>query len=569
MKKTLIYLLCFVLIITMFLGGCTKTEDPASKPNDSESQNVKKDDEGKDKEGEDSKDDEDEGGEDVGGLKLPIVEPGTVTLTWGGPDNGYAPASYTQNLAIFEEIEKKTGVKIEWDVVPSAQYGTTMQTRLAAGTDLPDMISVPGDPVKYASDGLIIPIDELIGEHAPNITKYFEADPVVKKVSVAPDGHIYTISSVTTGTSVSDPYAWIVRRDWLERLNLKEPETIDDWYEMLSAFKKGDANGNGDTDDEIPLVGRYGVRDLTRFGESWGLHLFYSQGFWPNDSGEVEYEWLKPEAKELIVWLNKLFSEGLIDEEFLTTDGDGRMSKISRNIIGASTHFINAIDNWDKTLEKAGVTDVDHIAVVPPVGPNGYKGHIEAYGPISGYVAITNSCENPEVAIKWLDYVYASEEGNLYTCFGIEGKSYVMEDGEPKYTEWATDNPDDLPLASALRSLGAMPTGIPWIRSTEAPWDKQNMAFIAHLPKTVEMAEKMQPYIIPAYPPILATEEEAQELGSLMTDLETYREEMLAKFIMGQESMDKWDDFTAKLEGMVSDVLKIKQQQYDRFSSAE
>jgi putative aldouronate transport system substrate-binding protein len=560
MKKLLVLLICFTLMFNLVLAGCDSKGTESGSKTETETKT----------DTQTSQETKTDGGETASGvepLTLPIVDPpGSVTLTWGTYDNWYTPASYTQNLEIFQAIEKDTGVKIIWDVVPSSQYTTTMQTRLAVATDLPDFINVPGDVVKYASDGLLIPIDDLINKYAPNILKYFEADPLTRKVLTAPDGHIYSLTSVVTGTGVSDPYAWIVRKDWLDRVGMAEPTTIDEFYKMLKAFKDQDANGNGNPNDEIPLVTRYGVRDLARFGDSWGLHFFYSYGFQVDESGKVIYEWMDPRAKELITWLNKLYSEGLIDPEFLTTKDDERLAKITRNIVGASTHFINAIEDWDKVLREAGIADVNHIAVVPPVGPNGYKGHHEAYGPISGHFSITKDCKEPVVAIKWLDYVYASEQGFLYTTFGIEGKSYEMVNGEPQFTEWATNHPEGLPLASAIRSLGALPN-IPYIRSDVGFWSKQNLAFIAHLPKTKEMAEKISPYVKTAYPPIMSTAEEAQELTALMTEINTYRDEMLAKFIMGQESLDNWDTFVSTLKSMgMDEVLKIKQQQYDRFN---
>ena len=563
MKRRLLSLmLCILIIFNFALIGCSKKDDTSNNESTSDTGNTQTT---------ESKETTDSGNSSgVEPLTLPIIEPGTVTLTIGTFDNWYAPASYTQNLEIFQAIEKDTGVKINWDVVPASQYNTSMQTRLAAGTNLPDIISIPGDTIKYAQDGLIIAIDELIKKYAPNTLKYFEADPLTKKVLTTPDGHIYSLASVTTGTSYSDPYAWITRRDWLQRVGVKEPTTIDEFYTMLKAYKKAykeqDANGNGDPNDEIPLVVQYGVWDLQRFGDAWGLRLFYSYGWHPNENGIVEYDWLKPEAKELVTWLNKLYTEGLLDPEFLSTGSDERTAKITRNIAGTSTAFINSIETWDKALKQAGVADADHIALVPPAGPNGYKGHQEAYGPISGEFGITKDCKNPVVAIKWLDYVYASEKGFLYTTFGIEGKSYIMENGEPKYTEWVTNNPDGLSFNDALRSLGALPN-IPYIRSDVGYWSKHNMAAIAHLPKTLEMAQKISPYIILAYPTIPATAEEAEKINNLMTDIGTYRDEMVTKFILGQEDLSKWDAFISTLKEMgIEEVLKLKQQQYDRFN---
>ncbi len=123
---------------------------------------------------------------------LPIVEPGSLELTYAGVDNWYTPASYSQNLEVWQEVEKRTGIKINWEVMPSDQYNAAMQTRIAAGSDLPDILAVPplwnGDVVKYAEDGVILPLKDLIEKNAPNIMNMFEKYPIIRKVLTAPDG---------------------------------------------------------------------------------------------------------------------------------------------------------------------------------------------------------------------------------------------------------------------------------------------------------------------------------------------------------------------------------------------
>src|SRR5690606_28802174 len=106
-----------------------------------------------------------------------FVEPGTVSLKVSTADNLYAPKSLTQGLPVWNEIEKRTGVKINWEVVPSAQYNEFINVRLAAGRNLPDIFRLTGSPVKAAADGVVIPLDDLIAEHAPNIRKLFADNP--------------------------------------------------------------------------------------------------------------------------------------------------------------------------------------------------------------------------------------------------------------------------------------------------------------------------------------------------------------------------------------------------------
>ncbi|RAV17871.1 extracellular solute-binding protein [Paenibacillus contaminans] len=497
---------------------------------------------------------------------LPLVTDGSVTLTIGSEDNGYTPASYTQNLPIWKAIEEKTGVKIKWDVVPVAQYVQTMNVRLASMSNVPDLLVVPGDPVKFGTDGVLEPLEKLIEEHAPNMRKFFAENPDIYNLLKAPDGHVYYVSSVVTGTNLSDPGGFMIRKDWLDKLNLQEPKTIDEWYSVLKAIKDGDPNGNGKK-DEIPLV--LPLKAVAQFfGDAWGLHLVFSSGFWPDDKGKIQSEWLDPRAKEMVAWLNKLYKEGLLDPDFLTSSDDQLTTKITKNVVGSTRAFVNRIVQYDKNVQAAGVSGVNWIAVKPPQGPNGYKGHTEKYGPISGYFGMSAQSKNKETAIKWLDYVYASEEGNRFTTFGIEGKSYVMENGEPKFTDYILKNPDGLNSMNALRTLGAAPR-LPWIRHDKGPLSKQPPQTIALEPKLQKAAEQILPTIIDPIPfeYISMTPEEASKFKPLNADYQSKLDEGLAKFIVGSDDIEKnWDTFTKELKDLgVDEIVKIRQQQYDRY----
>ena len=72
-----------------------------------------------------------------------------------------------------------------------------LRARLAAGIDVPDVIDFPsgiGDVYNYALDGLVIPLNDLIAEHAPNLSRWFEEHPIHKASMTSPDGEIYAIN---------------------------------------------------------------------------------------------------------------------------------------------------------------------------------------------------------------------------------------------------------------------------------------------------------------------------------------------------------------------------------------
>jgi putative aldouronate transport system substrate-binding protein len=490
-----------------------------------------------------------------------IVKDGSVTLKVANYDiSSSTGKSYTDNLPVWQEVEKRTGVKIEWDVVPSDQYTTQIQTRLAAGTgNLPDIIMMPfGQTMVYAASGVIIPIDKLIEEHAPNLKKYFDTNPFLKALNSAYDGCMYKISSDVTGSLYINPFVWIIRKDWLDALSLNEPLTTDDWYVMAKAFKENDLNKNGSL-DEIPIQAYGGHRFLMKFGEPWGLRLFYSGGFSVDKDGKVQYDYISPKFKEMLGWLNKLYKEELIDQEFTSITGTEMWGRVARNVVGAFPAFTTSVAAGTKMLKDNGVPDGEYMAYTPPKGP--YGDQIAEHGQnFSGDYAISKDCKHPDIAIKWLDFIVASEEGNELMMYGIEGETYIKENGECKYTDLVLNNPNQLSAMEVLRDYGAWPH-TPYIQTYEA-----YKAMYANTPELIEASNKIRPFLVSPFPDIIGTDDENSTVATIMADMQTYMDEMIVKFIIGQESLDKFDDYVNRIKELkIDDVLKIKQTQYERF----
>ena len=135
---------------------------------------------------------------DLGGLNLPLCNPGEVTLTYMGNDTWCAGVSYNDGTAVQEEIEKRTGVHIEWDTY-SSDVETVLQTRLASMEGLPDMVEIPPFDSNvgvdtYSSNGVLIPLNDLIENYAPNIQKLFDKYPALEAMCTSADGNIYALA---------------------------------------------------------------------------------------------------------------------------------------------------------------------------------------------------------------------------------------------------------------------------------------------------------------------------------------------------------------------------------------
>lgn len=506
------------------------------------------------------------GGEQDGGYTLPLVKEGTGTLTVGVTDNFYTPKSYTQQLPVWQEVEKRTGVSIKWDVKPTEQYNPLMRIRLAAGTGLPDIVQLPDSPVTYAKDGLILPLNSWIDRYAPNIKAFLERYPDIRRLLTAPDGNMYALASVVSGADYTDPSGLLIRKDWLDKLGLTEPTTLDEWHAVLKAFKERDPNGNGIA-DEIPFSPRYSWGGLAEvFGHAMGLHLAgYCRGFDVDELGRVRYGWLDPRAEEFVVRLRRMFEEGLIDAEFMTKKSEKILSDISLGLVGATNHFLNATARFNAAV---GTPDVNWILALPP-GESDDVRFYEKAGPIATYYGISKDAEDPRLAIQWLDYIYANEEGARLLAFGVEGLSYRMEDGKPVFTSFVADHPDGLDPINALRSIGAFPT-LPWIRSTDGPLSLQPKALLKLNPAMEEQARRVEPYMVDV-PPLrflLETKEEDEAAAKLSHDINNFVEESILKFIYGTEPID-WPAFTSRLKELgIDKLLAIKQKQYDRYRRA-
>lgn len=274
---------------------------------------------------------------DLGGLKLPICDPGSVTLTYMGNDTWCAGVSYNDGTAVQKEIENRTGVHIEWDTY-SSDVETVLQTRLASLEGLPDMVEIPPFDSNvgvdtYSSNGVLIPLNDLIKEYAPNIQALFNKYPALEAMCTSSDGNIYALAGWWGDINDYVPDYLYIRQDWLDNLGLEMPETVDELYDVLVAFKEQDANGNGNPDDEIPMATKNGIKQLYYLMTGFG---YDTNSLWyTDDNGEVHYAAVEDQYKDMLAFLNKCYSEGLISDDL---DGTLLTQNITEDKVGIVCH---------------------------------------------------------------------------------------------------------------------------------------------------------------------------------------------------------------------------------------
>ncbi|NSW91278.1 MAG: extracellular solute-binding protein [Firmicutes bacterium] len=543
MKKFIALMLAMVLTAALFVG-CSKSNTDGSdqgegKKTDSSQEEVSK---------------EEQLPANFNPTGFPIVKE-KITLKMMGP-KAAIQVPWDQ-MDVFKKMEELTNIHFEFDTPPAENYAEKKNLAFASG-ELPDVFFGRGsvtleDETTYGAQGVLISLESLIDKYAPNLKKLFEQMPTIRRVITAVDGHIYSLPSGTDLPMNLTTKIWINQK-WLDALGLKMPNTTDELYEVLKAFKANDPNGNGKA-DEIPMssVKMNDIRGgmLAAFG-------FVSARFDVKD-GKVIYVPMDPAYKEYLAYMNRLYREGLLDNETFSQTEQALTAKGNEGKVGVFTHagpflVVKVEENNSYPALPPLTSNVNN----KKIWPKNYEVGTTAF-------AITNMNKYPEATMRWVDYLY-SEEGAVLFHNGVEGKHWRWVDvnGEKQWeriTPPDKANPEEW-RATATPNCG---TGTPeiWFKSFA---EKQKDPLNAFIRK--EVAEKYEPYFTYVFPPVRFTTEEQKQVTAIVSDLESYVSQMEAKFITGVEPLTNWDNYVDTIKKMnVEQLLKLYQTAYDRWNS--
>lgn len=485
---------------------------------------------------------------------LPIVsEPVTLkvlTVRWGSMGD-----TFTQNQWL-KDLETNTNVKIDWQVMSSNDWAEQKSIMLASGT-LPDVVL--GDQTFSDSDivnnlSYFRPLDDYIDQYMPNLKAAMEETPDMKKISTFPDGKIYSMPARLPSRPMSSRQP-VINKTWLDKLGLKVPDTIDDLYNVMKAFKEQDPNGNG-KQDEIPyievsndLISPFGIADLN------------NNNMLVKDGKAVYYP-TSEEYKEGLKWENKLYNEGLLDKELFTQDDTMRSAKFQNPdapVVGFSYQWTP-----DAVFGKWG----DQYETIPPIaGPDGKRYTIG--NPIGMNLArnellITSSCKTPEIAARWADQFYTNE-ASIQNFWGAIG-TVIQKNDDGTYTLMdppAGTSADAWYWDQSLRDFGP---------KYVSPAFEKNIVLSAESGDGLKLQlDKLgSEYVTEPFPNVMYTAEEFQELPTLTTDIDTYVNTMRAQFISKGGIDEGWEAYVKKLNDMgLEKLLKIRTEAYGRYVSVK
>ncbi|HOJ10292.1 MAG TPA: extracellular solute-binding protein [Clostridiales bacterium] len=475
------------------------------------------------------------------------------------------------DMPVLQELERLTNVHLEFEILPavSAERWERFAAAMAAREPF-DLVTYQyrNDINKYGMEGVFVPLNNLIKEHAPNLYEKLKDplgnEPVPYKTNVlqditAPDGNIYNVPLISTANAIGA--VWAIRKDWLDKLGFQSPGTIDELYEVLKAFKKNDPNGNG-LSDEIPL-GITGegtlVYSLLPLINGFGAHitLYLDKTDDTIKYGPVESVW-----KEGMLFLTKLYKEELIDPDWTTSSKDGWIAQVSTNQLGMMyTWPISGIGAANIELMK--IDKNYHFIAIPPFkAPNGdrFKDTSTAGNIVVPRTAITATNKYPVETIKYLDFLF-TDAGNRVLRYGIAGIHYDMVNGKPVVKKSLLT---DTTGQAAKDGIDIAP--LPYI----SLWEKGDQ-FKAVDPNfnPEEDAHYIyrQPGMVEAPLPALQfLDSELYKGPNAFKAINSYAYSKWTPFITGEESLEKHDDYVKQIKTLgIDEVLKIYNSAYKRY----
>lgn len=427
---------------------------------------------------------------------------------------------------------------------------------MVASGDLPDIISMqfPDELEKLGLDGGLLPLNDLIDKHAPNLKAFFEKYPRYFKDTKAADGNIYIIPDYYDWYNLRTAQGLFIRQDWLDKLGLERPNTVEEMYNVFKAFREQDPNGNG-LKDEIPYFDRTTVLAAKELlGLLGGEISFYTEG------KDVKFGPLEPAFKEAVKEAAKWYEEGLVDPELFTRGFKARDYLLMNNLGGSTIDWFASTSSYN--TNQAVIDNNKDFAFKPmaPIEVNGKRIIPDARPTFTAGWSISATTKNPVEAIKYFDYWF-SERGRTLTNWGIEGVTYEVVNGEKKLTDEILNSGSNPLDAIKVQTGGLYLTGT--LRDAEV----ENMMIKDQDTKDMIKEYMANGYVPELMPRLKYNDEERKEIYKLQADIKTYVDEMVQKWILGSGDIDTdFAKFEKRLKDLgIEEALDINNAAYGRY----
>lgn len=508
-------------------------------------------------------------------LQFPLAEKKTLTGMISYPAN---TESDPNKRTIFMRMQEQTNVEIDWMAIQSDQWGDKIALNMSNPNLLTDFVFTANfsdsDLLRYANYGAIIPLEEYIDTYMPNLSAVFEKYPEYRKMSTDVNGHIWALpwieqlgSEKTAIQAVGDmPF---INKKWLDFLGLEIPETVDEFEQVLIAFRDHAPELQKEFNIEgsiIPMscIVNDGNQDpallINGFGEGYG-DCDQGRHIAVTDDRKVICTGTQQGFRDGIEWLHKLYEENLIDPEAFTQEWSTYVAKGKSGRYGVCFSWdVGNIDNIVDWVPLPALTaDVRNITPENGSFTSGYD---------RGRCVVTAVAKEPALVCAWLDQMYAPIQSpqNNWGTYGEDDDFDIFEmstndAGEPmlKHAPLGDASPVEVREAESVNGPLAILDEYYGVYVT-CPDDAQyRLDWI----KDVYTQDMNTEYV---YPNVFMSREDTDRLAVLTPDIAKYINECRSRWIMNGCTDSDWNDYINKLNAYgLEEYLSIFQKYLDAF----
>ncbi len=516
---------------------------------------------------------------DAESLQFPLKETATIKGMISYPAN---TESDPNKRTIFKRLEEQTNVHVEWDAIQGDQWGDKISLAMANPKTLSDFVFTAGfsdtDLLKYADQGIIIPLEGYIDAYMPNLKKVFDKYPEYRIMSTDADGHIWAFPWIEQLGSEKTAIQTIgnmpfINKKWLDFLNLPMPGTVDEFEQTLIAFRDHASELQAQFGIEgsiIPMscIVNDGDQDpavlINGFGEGYG-DMDKGRHIAVTDDLKVICAATQPGYKDGIEWLHKLYTENLIDPEAFTQEWSTYVSK-------GKSHRYGVCFSWD----VANIDNIEDFVPLPMLQADTKNLTPQNGSFTSGYdrgrCVVTAVAKQPALICAWIDQMYDPFQSpqNNWGTYGEDDEFDIFELGENaqgekmlKHAPLGDASPVEVREAEAVGGPLAILDEYYGVYVT-CPDDAQyRLDWIKDI-YTPDMHTK---YV---YPNVFMTREDTESLSNLQADISKCINTHKSDWIMNGFTDGDWDAYLSELDAYkLNDYLGIFQKYLDAFYEQE
>lgn len=511
---------------------------------------------------------------DVADIHFPMDEKVTITGMISYPTG---TEEEPNNRTIFKRLEDDTNVHVEWTAIPSDQWGDKISLNMANVNTLTDFVFNAGfgdsDLIRYADQGVIIPVEDYIDEYMPNLKAVFDKYPEYRTMCTDENGHIWALpwieqlGSEKTAIQTVGNNMTFINQKWLDFLGLETPTTVDEFEAVLKAFQEHAPELQkefGIDGDIIPMSCIVNDQDpnllINGFGDGIG-DVDMGQHIAVTDDKKVICTATTDGFRKGVEWLHQLYAEGLIDPECFTQDWSTYVAKGKSHRYGVCfTWDVANIDNINDYVPLKALK-ADTVNVTPQNGSftSGFD---------RGRCVVTSVCKNPALICAWLDQMYDPFQSpqNNWGTYGEDDEFDIFElsenaNGDPmlKHAPLGDASPVEVREAECVSGPLAILDEYYDVYVT-CPDDAQYRLDWIKDYYTEDMHNK---YV---YPRVFMSAEDTEKLSTIQTDLVSYLNSSKAEFIRDGITDESWNAYLNQVNSYgIDEYLAIYQQYLDAY----